>query len=61
RSKKRSLHVVYRYATPHFDLIFNAVLREKTFVQRSQLEAKHSNNFFWQSKLLSHKKSSLSV
>jgi len=27
--------LVYRFTAPHFELIFNAVLEEKTFVQRS--------------------------
>ncbi len=29
RSKKRSLHVVYRFAAPHFETIFNAAIAEK--------------------------------
>ena len=36
RSKKRSLHVVCRFATPHFETIFNAGMAEK------MLRTKHS-------------------
>ena len=40
RSKKRSLHVVCRFATPHFEIIFNAAIAEKML--RAELSIKNS-------------------